>query len=333
MKKMHNQDLILGIDTSNYTTSLSITNGEGEIIVDSRKPLMVKQGERGLRQSHALFQHMENLPDMILELFSQVDKSHIKAVAVSERPRPLEDSYMPVFRGGINYGKILAASLGVPFFPFSHQEGHIEAIKHGGPLDQAKVFLACHLSGGTCEILKVSMLDNAYDQIEIIGGSKDISFGQLIDRVGVAMGLSFPAGKQLDQLTLEYERRSLQCNEQTASLKNTLSKIALDDLLINLSGIETQCHRNIDSASLPWDLFTRIAECLCMLAERAMENTGIYEMIFAGGVSSSEFIKKKLEGHFKEKKAVLAFGNAQLASDNAVGISLLGGKALWQSSL
>ncbi|MEL7655981.1 MAG: hypothetical protein AAGU75_08745, partial [Bacillota bacterium] len=83
---MQSKDFVLGIDTSNYTTSLALTDHKGKIVIDSRKLLTVKQGERGLRQSHALFQHMENLPEMILDLFDRTDKKQIGAIAASGRP-------------------------------------------------------------------------------------------------------------------------------------------------------------------------------------------------------------------------------------------------------
>ncbi|WP_027398579.1 tRNA (adenosine(37)-N6)-threonylcarbamoyltransferase complex transferase subunit TsaD [Anaerovorax odorimutans] len=324
---MHNENYILGIDTSNYTTSLAVTNKLGEIVIDYRKPLIVKQGERGLRQSYALFQHMENLPNMILELFNKIDKNKIAAVSVSDKPRPLKDSYMPVFLCGVNYGKIIAASLSIPFFKFSHQEGHLQAIKNYSPLNGSNKFLAYHLSGGTCELLKVSMLGNNFDKIEIIGGSKDISFGQLIDRVGVAMGFSFPAGKALDEKALKYKSQLLIDNTKQNKI---LSPIALNGLYINLSGIETQCQRNIDNSILSFELFTKISNCLCKLSEKAVKETGINQIMFAGGVSASKFIKEEIEKYFNNKKITLAFGNPKLSSDNAVGISLLGGKSLWQ---
>lgn len=323
---MHSKDYILGIDTSNYTTSLAITDKNGDTVIDSRKPLLVKQGERGLRQSSALFQHMENIPLMLSELFNQVDKSKIAGVAVSKRPRPIEGSYMPVFLGGVNYGKVIAEALGVPLFAFSHQEGHLEAIKYHSPLDQCEQFLAYHLSGGTSELLKVSIKEKSYEKIEIIGGSKDISFGQVIDRVGVAMGLPFPAGKALDEKVMESE------NERSKITKKggILTPIKLQDLYINLSGIETQSQRNINHPELIFELFVKIAECLCKLTEKAAAQTGVHCIIFAGGVSSSQFIRNYIERYFQGKDLILIFGNPKLASDNAVGISLLGGKALWQ---
>lgn len=323
--KMAEKDLVLGIDTSNYTTSLGLTDREGRIVVDSRKSLTVKQGEKGLRQSYALFQHMDNLPEMILDLFQQVDKNRIAAVASANKPRPIEGSYMPVFKAGVNYGTILAAGLGVPFFAFSHQEGHLAAVKQGSPLQDEGAYLSYHLSGGTSELLHVNQ-----GEITIIGGSKDISFGQVMDRIGVALGLDFPAGKAMDGLALEYNLR----RDGQDKSKDNLKKIPIDGLFFNLSGIETQCSRALDKdaanrQALIYELFLRISQCLCAVTERAMAVSNCNKVLLAGGVSASGFLRQYFAEHFKEKEACIAFGSPELSSDNAVGLSWLGGKRIW----
>ena len=322
---MQNKEFILGIDTSNYTTSLAVTDIGGDIIAESRKLLTVKQGERGLRQSHALFQHMENLPEMILELLNQVDKSRIGAVAASDRPRPVEGSYMPVFKAGVSYAKIMAASLGVPFFEFSHQEGHLEAVRKHSSLSNHSEYLAYHLSGGTCELLHVR--DGA---IDIIGASKDISFGQVIDRVGVSLGMAFPAGKPMDQIALELLEKKH--NRSVTRLK----KISIQDLEINLSGLETQCQRELQKGTEPteliYELFVRISECICKLTEEAVTASGCPRILFTGGVTASRFIRNEITSYFSGKEIRTEFGDPILSSDNAVGVSFLGGNRLWQSN-
>ncbi len=318
---MQSKDLVLGIDTSNYTTSLAISDINGAIAADIRKLLTVKQGERGLRQSHALFQHMENLPDMVLELYRQIDKNRIGAIAVSDRPRPIEDSYMPVFKAGVNYGIVMAASLGVPFFKFSHQEGHLEAVRCNSSLSDEAEYLAYHLSGGTTELLHV-----AKNSLRILGGSRDLSFGQVIDRIGVALDMEFPAGREMDLIALKKRDKP----------NGFLKKIPIDGFEINLSGIETQCQRELqkgaDPEALIYELFHKMSSCLCLLTEKAVLETGCDRVLFTGGVTASRFIRDEIEKHFAGQSLKLVFGDPALSSDNAVGISFLGGKELWRSN-
>lgn len=321
---MLSKEWILGIDTSNYTTSLAMTDINGSIKADRRKLLTVRPGERGLRQSHALFQHMENLPELILSLFHETDRNKIAAVAASGKPRPVDGSYMPVFKAGLNYGKVMAASLGVPFFEFSHQEGHLEAVLHGSVLDDSKELLAYHLSGGTCELLHVR---NA--QIEILGGTKDLSFGQVIDRIGVALDMKFPAGQEMDSI-------AVRMRNQKEKFTPVLKKIPITGSEINLSGIETQCRRALENGANPelavYELFQKISSCLHDLTIQAMEKTGCRKVLITGGVAASQFIREEFQQYFSGNDPTILFGEPALSSDNAVGISFLGGKALWQSN-
>lgn len=82
---------------------------------------------------------------------SGIRRENICAVAVSERPRPVEGSYMPVFRAGVSVAESIAAALRVPVYRYSHQEGHIAAVC--GALDESVRTVSFHLSGGTGEIL------------------------------------------------------------------------------------------------------------------------------------------------------------------------------------
>ena len=189
------KEYVLGIDTSNYTTSVAIIDDDFNVICDNRIMLSVKKGERGLRQQEALFQHTVNLPELLQKSIVPEMRSSIKAVCVSSRPRPVTGSYMPCFLAGISAAKAIAAATGASYLEYSHQEGHVAAID---PMEDEE-FLSYHLSGGTCELLHVARTGNGYD-IEIIGGSKDISIGQLLDRTGVALGYDFPCGKALDSI-------------------------------------------------------------------------------------------------------------------------------------
>ncbi len=311
---------VLGIDTSNYRTSVAVTDSEGNILLDERKLLFVKKGERGLRQSDALFQHIENLPTL-MEKVRQIEG--IQAVAVSTRPRPVEGSYMPCFKAGITVAESVAAALNVPIYKFSHQEGHIQAIKEEFAMDERDSFLAWHLSGGTCELLEV-----CENKIEIIGGSKDISFGQLIDRIGVLVGMNFPAGEEMDKVASKWRDLNFPAEER-------LSRIKTDNLHFNLSGIETQVRRIIEknkaseevrTEALIEEIFDKMTETIGKATENAVKRSGIKNVVFSGGVSSSDFMRRYIKTVISDEIDI-KFGSAELSGDNAVGISWLGGKA------
>ena len=185
---------VLGLDTSNYRTSVALVSETGEVLLNIRELLPVPQGERGLRQNEAVFAHLRQL-SASADALRQASNGSVAAVAASTAPRDGADSYMPVFLAGASYGRLTAAALGVPFIGTTHQRGHLAAAKAGSELDSAEEYLALHLSGGTTDLLEVRQ-----DAVRQIGGSLDLHAGQLVDRAGVAMGLSFPAGPALEML-------------------------------------------------------------------------------------------------------------------------------------
>lgn len=313
---------VLGIDTSNYKTSVAVTDQNRNIICDLRRFLKVKQGEKGLRQSDALFQHIKNLPELVEQLMEK-EKYEFAAIAYSSRPRPVYGSYMPVFLAGEGYGRTLAAALGIPALAFSHQEGHVEAIKAFSLHSDEKSLLACHFSGGTCELLVTTETSSGYD-IQIIGGSKDISFGQVIDRAGVYLGMEFPAGEEMDRLA---------CNAAGGS--EVLTPVKVKDAWLNLSGMDTQVKRVLSQRGneayedVVRELFERIAGAMVEMISQGVKKTGIRNILMAGGVASSRFIRASMEGALNAMDIRVVFDDRGLAQDNAVGTALLGGKSIW----
>ena len=269
--------VILAIDTSNYTTSAACSTPDrghvsgGFLIKQEKQLLTVRAGERGLRQSDALFAHTCNLPPLMERLLSTLtDEDEIVAVGCSTTPRRQEGSYMPCFLAGENVARGIAASLRVPYYTFSHQEGHIAAAaysavtKEDGTQDDtlsASPFLAFHVSGGTTDLLHVSPSDNRYE-IEMLGTSLDLHAGQAIDRVGVMLGLSFPCGPALETLAKTY-------NEKIPS-----PKICVRGCDCNLSGLENlaqKMHREgaSDSAIAAF-VFAVLEKTLIKMTENAL---------------------------------------------------------------
>ena len=327
---------VLGIDTSNYKTSIAVVK-DGETLVDIRRFLKVREGERGLRQSEALFQHVQNLPDMFAEL-REVFSGKIDAVAYSTRPRSVEGSYMPCFTAGSGQAVSIASALDVPAVGFSHQEGHIEAVLSAFAERPEGDFAACHFSGGTCELLKVTQKkheasgassfanlngESAFWDIEITGGTKDISYGQVLDRAGVAMGMSFPCGQELDLIAIEAEN----CTDD-------LTRINVQDAYVHLSGFDTQIRNTLHIIqngmfSFIREVFEKMSDSIILMLVQNAEKTGINRIYMSGGVSSSRFIREYITCRLAEKGIKVFFADAGLSSDNAVGTALLGRRYLW----
>ena len=301
--------IYLGIDTSNYTTSVA---AYGESILENiRKLLSVKQGERGLRQSDAVFQHLKTFPGLFSELSQKVDFKKVKAIGVSTRPRSVEGSYMPVFLAGEGYAKVCADSMGVPLYTFSHQDGHIMAgiVSCNSYVLLKKKFISVHLSGGTSEILLTEFNGHNFT-CDIIGGTKDISAGQLIDRVGVKMGFSFPCGKELEDVSNETDNEiSLPVN--------------VSEGYFNFSGIETKTLSLVGNTKNPIiakSLFISISKALVKALDFLTKQYSVEDVLIVGGVASNSLIKSYITDNLSAK---IHFASTELSTDNALGIAKL----------
>lgn len=303
--------VFLGIDTSNYTTSVAVCDADGKVIANIKRLLPVKKGERGLRQSDAVFHHTNALPELIDKAKEYVGNNKILAVGVSARPTDQEGSYMPCFLSGCSAAAGVALGAECKVYKFSHQCGHIMAALYSSGSLQfvGKDFAAFHVSGGTTDILlcKPGEGDRPF-VVEKIGGTLDINAGQAIDRAGVYMGLDFPAGPALEKLAKD-------CKSVPQK-----AKICVKGLFCNLSGLENKAQKHYgetknreETAYLVIDFVTRT---LCSLSENLRAEYDGIPIVYAGGVMSCQLIKDKLSRFG-------SFADPVFSADNAAGIALL----------
>ena len=298
---------VIGIDTSNYTTSIAYFDGENG--VNCSRLLPVKPGELGLRQSDAVFAHTKSLPDLSGRLFSNAEVGKITAVGVSTRPRAVEGSYMPCFMVGYSHAKLLSDALGVPLIEVSHQQGHVAAsLWSAGHLElMDKPHLAWHLSGGTTELLLVEP-EGKNVKCTKIGGTTDISAGQLIDRTGVMLDLPFPAGKHVDALSKE------------ANMKETF-KVKCPGMEFSLSGVQNKVQQFHQKNGIPAETAAFALRCVASAVYQATQNAlkaypGL-KVVFSGGVASNSMLREVI--------APLSpiFCEPQYSTDNAMGVAVL----------
>ena len=298
---------VIGIDTSNYTTSIACFDGVDG--VNCSRLLPVKQGELGLRQSDAVFAHIKSLPELSGRLFSDAQVNPVTAVGVSTRPRAVDGSYMPCFMVGYSHAKMMADMLNVPLVEVSHQQGHVAAslwsAGHMELMDQPH--LAWHLSGGTTELLLVEP-DGKNVKCTKIGGTTDISAGQLIDRTGQLLELPFPSGKHIDLLSKE------------AQIKETF-KVKCPGLEFSLSGVQNKVQQFHEKHGIPAETAAYALRCVAKAVYQATENAlKAYpgcRVVFSGGVASNSMLREVI--------APLnpIFSQPQFSTDNAMGVAVL----------
>ena len=298
---------VLGFDTSNYTTSVAYFDGVcGENV---SRLLPVKAGELGLRQSDAVFSHIKSLPELSGRLFSHIHDKTITAVGVSTRPRAVEGSYMPCFMVGYSHAKLLADVLQVPLIEVSHQQGHIAAsVWSAGEMELLdQPHLAWHLSGGTTELLLVEP-EGKNVRCTRVGGTSDISAGQLIDRTGQLLGLPFPSGKHLDLLSKE-------------AVRADAFKVKCPGMEFSLSGVQNKVQQFHDQQKNPAETAAYALRCVAMAVSQATANAcrtypGL-RVVFSGGVASNSMLRSLLEPFNP------VFSPVEFSTDNAMGVAVL----------
>ena len=298
---------VIGIDTSNYTTSVAFFDGTGG--ENCSKLLPVKSGELGLRQSDAVFAHIKSLPELSGRLFSHIGKSPITAVGVSTRPRAVEGSYMPCFLVGLSHATLLSDALHVPLVEVSHQQGHVAAsLWSAGHLElMDEPHLAWHLSGGTTELLLVEP-EGKLVKCTKIGGTTDISAGQLIDRTGQLLGLPFPSGKHLDALSREAAGKDF-------------FRVKCKDMTFSFSGMQNKVQQYFEANGDPAETAAYALRCVAYgvfhATQQALKAYPGLPVVFSGGVASNTLLRQVLE------PLNPIFAQPQYSTDNAMGVAVL----------
>lgn len=310
-QKIRMKNKFLGIDTSNYTSSCAVYDADCNQMYSLKKLLPVASGQLGLRQSDAVFHHTKNLPVLLSELC----KNHsdgIKTVSVSLSPRDAEGSYMPCFLVGEGYANVLSSAFDAKLYGFSHQTGHVAAALWGADRTDLteNEFLAFHVSGGTTDMLYVKPSAEKVFEIDMLGTSLDLKAGQAVDRVGVMLGLGFPAGPELDRLACLSDR-------------DFRIKPFMKDGCCSFSGVENKCRQMLRNGESKQDIAKYCIDYICtairLMTQSALLAVGDVPVIYAGGVMSNSLINRALTQEFSG-----VFAPPQFSSDNAAGTAFLG---------
>ncbi len=308
----------IGIDTSNYTTSIAICDTFGEIVANLKKPLHVKSGECGLRQSEAVFEHTKNLPTLSDELREIFLNYTPLALGCSDKPRNIIGSYMPCFLSGLAVASTVSAVCSVPLYRFSHQEGHVAAALYSAELAEVldkKKFGAFHVSGGTSEMLLIdydSKRSGDILKIELVGKTEDLNAGQAIDRIGVLMGFDFPCGAMMEKCVGEYD----------GVLDIPKANISVKNLNCNLSGLQNKAEKlykeTENKALVSAFAFDFIGRTILQMSQNFRAEFGNLPVLYAGGVMSNTYIKNILS-----TQEEVYFAKPQFSADNAAGTAFL----------
>ena len=216
---------------------------------------------------------------------------------------------MPCFMVGYSHAKVLADALGLPLFTCSHQQGHVAAaLWSAGRMDLMDTHhLAWHLSGGTTELLLVTPHGRNVD-CQVIGGTTDISAGQLIDRTGVMLSLPFPAGKSLDSLSQNAENADF-------------FRVKCQDMRFSLSGVQNKVQQYSSSGNAPADTaayaLRSVISAVVQATHQAQKTYPGLPVVFSGGVASNSLLRSETADLDP------VFAAPRFSTDNAMGVAIL----------
>ncbi len=308
-------DCVIGFDTSAYTTSVAAVTRE-MVIFQTRQLLRVPPGHRGLRPSDQVFEHVQNMPGLIADLVRHISHYAVKGICVSEKPRPLPGSYLPPFSVGVSFAESLASLYHVPLGRSTHQEGHIQAALWSIGHEEWQQFSALHISGGTTELLQVVRHGGAAFDIQRIGTTDDLYAGQLVDRIGVMLGLPFPAGPHLEELA----------RQAKDPVRLTIPRVWYDgsEWKTSFSGPETQARKAWAKGAPGPDLARGVEQVLVDTLARLIEKAAqTWPLVVVGGVAANQTLRSELAGHARFGHDIF-FASPDLSRDNAVGIARIG---------
>lgn len=303
--------LTLGIDTSCDDTGIGIVRGREVLanVVASQTALHAKFG--GVLPEQASREHLQVIDAVLEEALQKanVKLSDIDAVAATYGP-----GLVGALLVGLSYGKALAWSLGKPFIPVHHLEGHIAsslAASFPGFETPNPPFLCLIASGGHTSLFEVKK----WGDYKELGRSRDDAAGEAFDKVARLLGLGFPGGPALS-------KAAETGNDDT--YKFTIALKGQTGFDFSFSGLKTavavllQKEPNATINNVAASFEKTVVESLVSVTERAAKMTGYKNLVVAGGVAAN----KRLRQRFTEIGLRTFFPPIALATDNGAMIAL-----------
>ena len=307
------KDIItLGIESSCDETSVAVVKNGREVlsnVINTQIAIHTLYG--GVVPEIASRNHICNI--------STVCKQALKEANVSlEEVDAITCTYGPGLVGallvGLSYGKALSYATNKPLVGVNHIEGHIASnyITHK---DLKPPFLCMMMSGGNTQIVLVK----DYCSFEVLGRTKDDAIGEAFDKVARVIGLGYPGGPKVDKLAEEGEANII------------MPETHFDNLDFSFSGIKTAVinynhnNKDVNKADLCKSFEKTVSEILVKNIKKAIKETGIKNVVLAGGVSANSYIRKSfMELEEDDSNIKVYMPDMKLCTDNAAMIASAG---------
>ena len=306
--------LVLGLETSCDETGLASYDSEkgllGQVLF-SQIQLHAEYG--GVVPELASRDHVRKLIPLLNQLLQQsgVKKSDIDAVAYTRGP-----GLMGALMTGALFGRTLAFALNIPAIGVHHMEGHLLAPLLSKNPPQFP-FVALLVSGGHTQL----MAAHALGEYELLGESIDDAAGEAFDKVAKMLKLPYPGGPQIAKL-------AQQGNSDAFAFPRPLMQQALN---FSFSGLKTAVSSQIKAvagqgrdADIAASFQEAVVDTLLKKSIKALKQTGLKQLVIAGGVSANLRLREKLENSLSGMGATVYYAEPALCTDNGAMIAFAG---------
>lgn len=317
--------LLLGIETSCDDTACALVDGAGRVLASVVSSQMaVHRPYGGVVPEIASREHLSNWPAVSREALSRagVEIADVDAVAATRGP-----GLIGCLLVGLSLGRAMALALGKAFHGVHHLEGHLYSPFLDPERDAADVperFLGLVISGGHTSLLEV----DGGGRVTTLVETRDDAMGEVFDKVGKRLGLSFPQGPQVDILAEGGEPERVRFTIPTVK----------EELFFSFSGLKSQALRAIEALEadgITWRAEAPPQEALDLLAgfrraavgqvldrlERHRRDRAIGTLAVSGGVAANRLLRRELAGWAAERGVDLRLVPLVYSGDNAAMIA------------
>ena len=312
---------VLGIETSCDETGVALYDSEHGLLSDALYSQVKMHAEYGgVVPELASRDHVRKLLPLIREVVAKAELklTDVDAVAYTAGP-----GLIGALMVGASTGRALALGLGVPAVGVHHMEGHLLApmLEENPP---AFPFVALLVSGGHTQLVRV----DGIGRYELLGESLDDAAGEAFDKAAKMLGLDYPGGPLIAKLAQQGDRSRYRFPRPMTDRPGLdFSFSGLKTFTLNTANAARDEDGVIDSqtmADIACAFEDAVVETLAIKCRRALQQTGLKQLVIAGGVSANQRLRERLAEVVKKERAGLFYARPEFCTDNGAMIAYAG---------
>ncbi|KDE40653.1 TsaD/Kae1/Qri7 protein, required for threonylcarbamoyladenosine t(6)A37 formation in tRNA [Nitrincola lacisaponensis] len=312
---------VLGIETSCDETGVAIYDSEQGLLADALYSQVAMHTEYGgVVPELASRDHVRKLLPLIREVLSTANLTLADLDAVAYTAGP---GLIGALMVGASTGRALALGLGIPAIAVHHMEGHLLApmLEERPP---AFPFVALLVSGGHTQLVRV----DAIGEYQLLGESLDDAAGEAFDKAAKMLGLEYPGGPLIARLAEQGDRSRFRFPRPMTDRPGLdFSFSGLKTFTLNTADSCRDAAGKIDPqtmADIAAAFEDAVVDTLAIKCRRALRETGLKQLIIAGGVSANRRLRARLEEMVAAEKSHLYYARPAFCTDNGAMIAYAG---------